>query len=223
MPSQHPFEGKSLLEEFLLLALDEKKSAFHLMPRHTFDAATVGAVLMELAFQNKIDLDPTRLFIVDPLPLGEDFHDAVLAQIALQQPPCNTEYWLTNLAAEAPAIRERALVRLEQEGVLRREDQKILWLFGRRDYLLTEPLAQQDSQARIRTLVMGQHIPTPRDVMLVGLAAATSLFSCLLTPEDLKKSAPRLADLKRMDWVSQAMQKAIAEAEAILATAASLR
>src|SRR3546814_12744687 len=55
-------------EEILLLLLDDENGAFVPVNESTRDCALAGAVLMDLAFANRIDTDPSQLVVSDPPP-----------------------------------------------------------------------------------------------------------------------------------------------------------
>ena len=67
-------------EEMLLLLGDEEGE---LLPvrEHAFECALAGAVLMDLAFEYRIDTDLQALVVTDPTPTGDPMLDRILAQI----------------------------------------------------------------------------------------------------------------------------------------------
>ena len=53
-------------EELLLLIVDAESGGIqHSLPAHQQDALIAGAVLTDLALENRIDTDAERLFLVD--------------------------------------------------------------------------------------------------------------------------------------------------------------
>ena len=68
-------------EEVLLLLLNDNGGKFIDVPAPSLDGALAGAVLMDLAMENRVDTDPERLFVVDPTPLDDDLLDPTLARI----------------------------------------------------------------------------------------------------------------------------------------------
>ena len=61
----------TLAEEILLLLLDEEKGTLPPVPQLTLHFVLAGAVLMELAIQNRIDSHIETLEIIDKEPLNE--------------------------------------------------------------------------------------------------------------------------------------------------------
>ena len=107
-------------EELLVLLLNDEWGTLASIPRTRLDCALAGAVLMDLAFANRIDTDLETLFVIDRTPTGNPLLDPVLAKIAARNEWSGTLAWLKSLGAEdAVRVRDQALVLLAQ---LRRLD-----------------------------------------------------------------------------------------------------
>ncbi len=164
----------TVLEEFLLLAHDDKTSQFYPLIRSAFDCAAAGAVLMDLTQRNRIDNDLRNLFIIDPTPVGDDLLDPVLQGIALAPvlEPKPITYWLRQIADEGEALREKALRRLESRGILKREAKKILWVFTAERYPILHEKEVREVRQRLKGVLLKDDIPLPHDMMLTALAQA---------------------------------------------------
>lgn len=73
------FSQEALL---LLLLLDEEEGIFQSVGKNTLELAMAGAVLMELAFADRIDTDLEHLMVIDRAPTGNPLLDDVLERIA---------------------------------------------------------------------------------------------------------------------------------------------
>lgn len=72
-----------IAEEILLLVLGDETGKLNTkLPVHSLRNAVSGALLMDLAFDNRIDTDLHRLTVIDSTPLGEPVLDHVLTRIA---------------------------------------------------------------------------------------------------------------------------------------------
>ena len=69
-------------EEILVLLLSEKNGRFLPIGKYTLQRALIAAVLMELAFADRIDTDPDRLMVISVAPTGDTLLDNVLDRIA---------------------------------------------------------------------------------------------------------------------------------------------
>jgi len=215
----------TLLEEFLLLALDDQTGRLHPLARCTLDCATAGAILMDLTLRNRIDNDLRDMFVVDQTQVGDDMLDPVLQIMSLAPvlTPHPIAYWLRQFADEGEAFREKALHRLEARGIIRRENRKILWVFGARRYPLVEDKEMREVKLRIMSVVLSDEVPSPHDIMLVSLAESCGLFRYLLSTSELESAMPRITQVARMDLIGQAVAKGVTDIEAAIAMASGYR
>lgn len=190
-----------LIEEFLLLTLEDDGGEFDSAPEIFVDCGIAGAALMDLALRNRIDSDLEAVWVTDATPTGDPILDGVLAHMAASPARLNARGWITRLSHEAPAMRAAALNALCARGVLRQQDHQYLWVLKARRYPIVEGQERPEAKRRIMTLLFNDAIPTPTDVALASLADATFLFERFLTPRELMRLRPRIAQLVRMDLI----------------------
>jgi hypothetical protein len=215
----------TLLEEFLLLALDDQTGNLHPLPRSSLDCATAGAVLMDLTLRRRIDNDLRDMFVVDASPVGDALLDPVLQLMSLAPvlTPHPIAYWLRQTADEAEAFREKALRRLETRGIIRRQDRKILWVFGTRRYPLLNDAEVREVKLRILGVVLGNDVPSAHDIMLTGLAESCGLFRYILSSHEADAATARISQVARMDLIGQAVAKGVTDIESAIAMASGYR
>ncbi len=68
-------------EEMLVLLLEDGRGTPIPFPRTNIKCALAGAVLMDLAFANRIDTDLETLVVIDRTPTGNFMLDRTLAKI----------------------------------------------------------------------------------------------------------------------------------------------
>jgi hypothetical protein len=215
----------TILEEFLLLALDDQAGAFWPLPRSVFDYGTACAILMDLMLQGRVDCDMRRLLITATEPTGDDILDPVLQALALE-PTQGTRALpdeLRFLADEGEGLRERAVLRLIERGILKREQRKIFWVFGARRYPILDDQEIREVKLRILGAILGPDTPELHDIMLVALAHACGLFQNMLSVHELAHTLPRIEQVAQMDLLGHALAAAIAEVEGSIAMASGLR
>ena len=95
------------VEEILLLILDTDNGEIrHRFPLHSRAVAFAGAMLMDLALENRIDTNVDQLIVTDPSPLGNELLDPILADIAQSgDNPGDAAVWITHLARQSDQIR----------------------------------------------------------------------------------------------------------------------
>lgn len=215
----------TLLEEFLLLALDDQTGQLYPLAPSALNCAVAGSILMDLTLRNRIDNDLRDMFTVDSTPTDDEILDPVLQMMALAPvlTPHPIAYWLRLLADEGEAFKEKALHRLEERGIIRRQNHNILWVFGKRRYPLIDEKELREVKLRILSVVLGEEPPTPHDVMLTGLAEACGLFHFILSAPEATVASARIKQVARIDLIGQAVAKSVAEIQSAIALASGYR
>jgi len=214
-----PIKGKTMLtfaEEILLLALNDQKGALKSLPHQTLKLALSGAFLLELALSGHIDTDLETLRVIRTTSTGNQLLDETLVRLQEPQSLHPASYWLKEIARNMPQMKERVLEALVENGVLKVENHKILWVLTIRRYPMVDGREVQEVRSRLRDLITGDTLPDPRDAVLVGLVHACYLFDDLFTEEELQLFAPRIENLARLELIGREVNQAIANASTII-------
>ena len=203
-------------EEIILLILHDDNGKFAHVPSWSMDRAMAGAVLMDLALENRIDTDPENLVLVDATPVGDSLLDPTLAEIAAGEQR-DARYWVEQTAKKGEQIREEALSRLVDAGILERQEDRFLWVFRSRRYPLVDGKAEQEVKLRIMEVLFSDQIPGPRDVVIIALTDACGIFRELLPKRLLQEAADRIEQVRKLDLIGQAMAETIRDMEMWLA------
>ena len=203
----------TFVEEIVLLALDDKKGKFVDLPPLALDQALAGAALLELAFQNRIDTDLTHLTLVSDKATGDRMLDPILKEIVAAKDKRDAKYWVGVISADGEKIRDAALAKLVEKGVLKKEEKKFLWVIPGRRYPMIQEQEEQEVRARIRQVVVDGTVPSPRDVVIISLASACQLLRTVFSDADLLKYSPRIAEVAKMDLIGRAVSKSVAEVQ----------
>ena len=206
-------------EEVTLLMLNDEDGGFVRVPGWSLQCAYAGAVLMDLALENRIDTDVSKLVLIDPTPVGDDLLDPILAQIAATSETHDARHWVEQIADSAEQIRERALGRLVEGGILRREEDRFLWMFQSRRYPIVDGEADREVKLRIMEVLFGNDIPHPRDVVIICLADACGILRELLSARELERASERIEQVRRLDLIGQAVSNAVWDIQSSIALA----
>ena len=204
-------------EEIILLMLHDDDGKFAHVPSWSVDRALAGAVLMDLALENRIDTDTENLVLVDPTPVGDSLLDSTLAEIAAGEQR-DARYWVEETAKKADEIREESLNRLVAAGVLEPQEDRFLWVFRSRRYPVVDGTAEREVKLRVMGVLFSDEIPDPRDVVIIALADACGIFRELLSKRELEQATPRIEQVRKLDLIGQAMARTIQDMEIWLAT-----
>lgn len=209
-------------EEVMLLLLNDKGGTFADVPAASLDCALGGAILMDLAMENRIDTDPERLFVVDSTPIGDALLDPMLARIVESKETHDTVHWIKAATEQANEIRDRSLDRLVERGVLRRQDDRFMWVFTARRYPVIDNTAIRDVKLRLMGVLFSDEIPDSRDILLIALADVCGIFRSLLSGSELDAAAARIAQVRTLDLMGREVTAAAREIEASMARAMAM-
>ena len=208
-------------EEILLLLLDDESGELVPAPAWSRQCALAGAVLMDLALQDRIDTDLRKLVVVDPSPTGDDLLDPVLATIVEETGVHDARYWVGRMAEErSDRIQDGALSRLVRRGILESEGGRLLWAFRARRYPTIDGKAEREVKLRIMQVLLGDELPGPRDVVIICLADACRIFARIMSAKEVERARGRIDVVRRMDLIGQAVSRAVRDLEASVAAAA---
>ncbi len=209
-------------EELLLLTLDDENGRFARVPDRLMRYALAGGVLMDLALENRIDTDLKNLILVDSTRLQDSLLDPTLADIAEADDTKDARFWVERTALRADTIREVALNRLVERGILKREEDRFMWVFQARRYPIIDNTAEREVKLRIMEVLFSDQIPGPRDVVIIGLAHACDIFKEILSTRELARVSDRIDQVRKLDLIGQAMSQAITDIELSLALAVQM-
>lgn len=211
----------TFVEEILLLSLDDETGKFFPMGPQGRRYPLAGAVLMDLSLRGKIDSDLERLIVIDRTPTGEALLDGPLAEIAAEQDPHGAMFWIERLAGRADEIEAQGLQRLTERGIVRCQEKRILWMFETRRYPTIDDREEKEVKRRLLDILLSDELPSPRDVVLICLVDACDLLPRILSTREVEHVAPRVAQLRKLDVLGQAMTEAMQRLQLAIAKAAA--
>lgn len=207
-------------EELLLLLFDDERGDLTgTLPPGRLDILLAGAVLMDLALEERIDTDPRRLTLVDPTPVDDELLDPALADIAQAPDLYDIDHWVRRQAERGEEVRERALARLADLGILVSDDAATDFLLSRRVsrarryHPAPDGTVQEEVRLRVMRVLFSDDIPDPRDTVIICLADAGGVLDYLLSREERAEVQHRIDLVKKLDLIGQAVTRAVREAE----------
>lgn len=202
----------SLAEEITLLSLDDETGRSVGRAGMAPDRALAGALLMQLALAGRLDTDRDRLILVDAAPTSDAALDAALARLAAPGAPTDARGAIPLLARDAAAARAVILDRLVARGVLKRVDERLLWILPDRRYPKAPGRAEvTEARARLRALLLEGEIPDPHDALLLGLARAAGLLPLIFSAAELSGVQPWLEVVTRIESLNRSLAVAVAD------------
>ena len=206
----------TLADEIVVLMLRDDTGAIRSECDSVANIAIAGGVLMELALLGRIDTDLTSLFIVDPKPVGDELLDPALQKIAAEPETRSSAWWIRVLGLHSGDLSAKVLERLVQAGILRAEDRQFLWVFSRRAYPPKTGREEREAKTRLVSVMFNDDVPDARDTLLLGLAESTGVLNAIMSPEDLRKTSSRIAQVLALEEINRSLGGTVARWRAAL-------
>jgi hypothetical protein len=208
-----------LADDLLLLALDDQ--GVNLVSELHLNYGLAGAVLLDLLLAGRLGLDGDRVVVLDPAPTGDPALDASLALLAAEHEPRRPDAWLRPLI---DGLRERLLDRLVEAGVLRRERDRVLWVFPRTRFASAtgaEPAAETAVRQELLAAVDGTGDVPARTAALLGLVQAAGLTGTVFPGRSEPELKARLDAIAEGNWAADAVRATVARIQAVIAVVAA--
>jgi hypothetical protein len=206
----------SMLEEVVLLAIDEQTGGLRSTREFATAYALVGAVFFDLALAKRIDTDTESIHIVDTTPTGNATVDRVLFDMGKRADLTTVKEWIEEIFHRKDDLEGEALRSLIDQGILRHEKSKLLWIIDVERFPLMDNKPQQHVKLRLAQAILTDDIPTTRDIMLVSIAEPCGLLPYILSEGALAARRTRIQMLCNMETISRKVTDAIVSLEAAL-------
>ncbi|MEV0382956.1 GPP34 family phosphoprotein [Nonomuraea sp. NPDC050643] len=203
----------TIAEELLLLAHDEEKGR-PLINSMQLDPALAGAILAELAINDRVELSEKKLTVKDRTPLGDDELDATLERIVADGKDRKPTWWVQKL--QSHKLRHRLLERLADSGVLTEERGKVLGIFPTRRWPESHPGVEADIRERVSAVLAGAD-PDARTAVLIAITQAAGLTRKIFPGA----SKQRVKEITEGAWAADAVAQTIAAINAAAIITAS--
>ena len=200
-------------EEIMLMLLHEETGYVVPVPEWQMSCALAGAVLMDLAIENRIDTDLESLTVVDATPTGDALLDPTLAEIVADEGTYNAQYWVERIAQKADAISDVSLERLVSQDILD-FDSGGFWSLSKKvsrtgRYPTVDGRAGEEIKSRILRVLLDDELPDPRDLVIIGLVHFCGAFRALLTEEEFEEAEQRIELFANMDLIGRSIGVAV--------------
>lgn len=210
--------GLFLHEELTLLALKDRRGTFQI--GLSYDYAVGGALLAELLLNERIRVtDSTRTSLAElssSEPVGDPLVDECLGQVIRAKRRASLQTWVSRFA-RVKGLRSRIGGQLCRRGIVRAEEEKILWLFNRKIYPEINPAPERRLLDQMsRAIIAEGKSVDPRTVVIISLAKSADLLRLLFDKETLQRRKARIQQIIHGEAAGKATQEALQALQAAL-------
>jgi hypothetical protein len=120
---------QTIFEDFFMLCIHEDKGTVVKSAEGALRYGLAGAILSELALQNRLRVDAKhRLEVTDTTPIGDPVLDEALQKIQQASEAQKVGAWVKSLSKGSGDLREALTARLVQAGIVTEEETRLLWV-----------------------------------------------------------------------------------------------
>ncbi len=213
----------TLVEEVLLLLLHEEKGTLRPVPNFTLHIALAGAVLMELAINNRVDCGLDSFTVMDNNPTGDPILDRYLQQVSATDAQKEVKYWLNDIADDGEELVKLGFDRLVERKILAETEKRLLWVVKTKIYPTLDGSVEHNAKLRLMNILYSDDLPDPRDVVMFNLLDSCDMFRVLLPAAEVTRLQTKIRTISQLDLIGLETSKLIREIQiALVATHAPL-
>ena len=184
-----------IYEEVLLLALRDEEGTF---TGGFIEVAVAGAVLAELLLDEHIYIGEKKRNLIDhndPPCTGDPVIDECLGKITEAKRRAALTNWIPRLA-RIPKLRNKVAHQLCERGIVKIEEEKVLFIFPRTVYPELNPKPEQQIMKRLRAAIFEDNDSLdPRTITLISIAHRTGLLNHNFGSKELQKRKKRISQI----------------------------
>lgn len=212
----------TIVEEFLLLALDDKKGKF-MLDTLSLNYGLAGAILFELALQENIRIENKRLYTESGASRQKNqVLNTVIQFMQHEKKARKIKYWVQHLGRKSYVLRKRFLQDLIEKGLIRHERKRFLFIPYHR-YPAVNDKPENALRLRLRKIILEGVETDVRSVMLISLLRSCKLTRTLfVSRKEYRQATKRIKQITRDFEVTEAVSQVLREIQtAVMASVAS--
>lgn len=217
----HPTQ-LTLYEEVLLLALSDDKGT--IVTGSMYPYALGGALLAELLLQNRIVVNQSgKKMLVHCLhqpPTGQLLLDDCMSLIRNAPKEVTLETWVARFA-NLKNLKQRVADRLCERGILRVDQDKVLFLFPRRIYPENDHRPEEKLIQKMQHALFVDDDPVDaRTIVILSLAKNADLLQAVFDRKERKLNKDRLERIINGECMGEATRQVIEAVQSAIYVAA---
>lgn len=200
-----------IYEEILLLALRDKEGTIFYDVH--YPQALGASLLAELLLTKKVklEIEGKKKFIklADSKPTDDLLLDECLQKIANSKRRVRVENWVPRFANIAK-LKHKAAQSLIKKGILKREENKVLFLFKHKKYPEIDPRPEQYLIEKLRKGIFGTNKTIAAEtVILIAICEKTGILHHLFDKRKLREKKKWIKEIVSGNLIGNATKEAV--------------
>lgn len=210
----------SLSEKIYLLAVHPQKGGIIFAAAQKLDFALLGALILELLLDKKIEIDNKRIKVLTTKS-DDPIKGYLIEKMSKAKRPQKITTWISKFRMSVKKIRRHIKTSLVKKRMLRLEEKQFLFFRWKKPVVLNKQ-AVYKLQSEIENQIF-RGTDSEENLILLSLIKPAGLLKTIVREKEMRKIANR--KLKKMmedNQVSKAVSSSIAAAQAVAATSAAV-
>jgi predicted kinase len=200
----------NLVDQLTLLALDDEKGSF-IADSISFAYGLSGAIILELSLQDRIEIVGKKIKVRSKESCNNALLDYFLDKMSNSKKERSIQTWVENIGEKISYIREETIDNLILEGILRREEKKILWIFSVDKFPAENAKPENLLRKRLNNILLNDSDVAMQEIMLISLIDMCELNKEVFGKERAKKYKKKIKAIIEKGQLSSEIGKAVKE------------
>ncbi|MDQ2178873.1 GPP34 family phosphoprotein [Marinifilum sp. D714] len=207
----------NLVDQLTLLALDDEKGSF-IADSFSFAYGLAGAVILELSLQERIEVEGKKIKVKSKETCGDALLDYFLDKIKHSKKQRSIQTWVEIIGEKFSYIKDETLAKLIDEGILKKEEKKILWIFSVDKFPTENAKPENLLRKRLNDILINDCEVDMNETMLISLIDMCELNQEVYGKERAKEYKKKIKGIIEKGQLSSSIGKAVKEIhEALMA------
>ncbi|GAB7087725.1 GOLPH3/VPS74 family protein [Marinifilum fragile] len=200
----------NLVDQLTLLALDDEKGSF-IADSFSFAYGLAGAIILELSLQERIIVEGKKLKVRSEVNCGDALLDHFLDKISSSKKERSIQTWVETIGEKYTYTKEETVEKLIKEGILRREEKKILWIFSVDKFPTENAKPENLLRKRLNDILINDCEVDMNEIMLISLIDMCELNNEVYGKERAKELKKKIKGIIEKGQFSSSIGKAVKE------------
>jgi hypothetical protein len=199
-----------LSEELLLIAVTNTKGNIPPFSRYFFRYGLAGAVLQELISQKSLVIEDDKIKPQITSPGDDPIHEQVMGMIKKVKKDKKIDHWVSKVGGKTGQFKSQLLEGLVQEGSLKKEKTKKLFVFPSFKYIVWKDRHLRSLRKELDKTVNSSKFSDPEKLKLLALIYGSRLTKSVFKHQgDYKVVKQKVKELSEDDPFKKAINKTI--------------
>ena len=194
---------------YLLMILDDERGKRYSRASAAKDLGLAGAMLMDLFLRGKISIERKRVKIIDPSTTGDEYLDEILGILLHSKRERKLRIWVDKLSRRYKTYYYLFFMRLEDQGIVRREVKKALKIFEITRFYLQRPEVKATILEQIQNVIVNNLSPGIELLCLLSLLKVSNLIKVYIAKEYRKEVKRRIDEMIQSEILDPRNQEMI--------------